>query len=153
MKRKLPLVLAVLVLACVALGLGAFPRVRRERVALMRLQNHVERAAAPDEPVLTDDRWLALAMRWAGSRAASHDVRIVHSNHGVEALTLGREAVLVARPQDALVHSLEAAGYRLTPETSDTPGASWDVAGDGSALCGHAEVRIFFLLPPGDATP
>jgi hypothetical protein len=145
MRRTLPLVLAVLILAWVALGLVALPHLRRERLALTRLQNHMERAAAPDEPVLTDDRWLALAMRWLGSRAASHPVSLVRGEGDVDALLHGREGVLVARPEDALLQWLQAAGYRLTP---DTDAASWDEAGEGSALCGHASVRIFFVLPP-----
>jgi hypothetical protein len=145
MKRNLPLVLAVVVLACVAMGVAALPHLRRERVSLVRLQNHIERAAAPDEPVITDDHWLALAIRWVGSRTASHPVSVVRGDRPLKALSPGGEAVLVAQPGDALVRSLQARGYTLTP---DSEGTSWDEAGDGSALCGHAGVRIFFVLPP-----
>jgi hypothetical protein len=153
MRGKLPLVLAGVVLVCVALGLGALPRLRRERLALIRLQNHIESAAAPDEPVLTDDRWLALAMRWTGSRAVTPPISVVGRDHGVEAFTRGRESLLVIRPQDPLVRSLRAAGYTLKSQTTDAAGTAWDVTGDGSGMCGHAGVRIFFVLPPAQATP
>jgi len=145
MKRNLPLMLAVLLLVSVVLGTAALPRLRRERVALVRLQNHIERAAAPDEPVLVDDRRLGWAIRWAGSREATHRLTMVRGDRGLDAALPGREVVLVARPGDALVSRLRAAGYSVTPDTSES---SWDQAGDGSALWGHAGVRIYFVLPP-----
>ena len=151
MKRNLPLVLAVLVLTGVAVGTASLPRLRRERLALVRLQGHMERSAAPDEPLLTDDRWLALGMRWVGLRMPGHAVSLAITVRDVENLPPGREAVLVARPQDALLRSLQSGGYTLTPETPDGLGVSWDETGDGTALCGHAGVRIFFVLPPGSA--
>jgi hypothetical protein len=147
MKRNLPLVLAVLLLVCVGLGTAALPCLLRERVALVRLQNHIERAAAPDEPVLLDDRWLGWAIRGAGSREATHRLTIVRGDYGLDAALPGREVVLVAHPGDALVSWLRADGYTVMPDTSES---SWDEAGDGSGLCGHAGVRIYFVLP---ATP
>ena len=144
-KRNLPLVLAVVLLCCVAVGIAALPWLRRERQMLIRLQHHIERAAAPDEPVLVDDRWLGWAVRWAGSRGSMPGVDVVRADRGPNKALPSREVVLVARPDDALVHSLRAAGYRLTPDASAT---TWDETGDGSGLCGHAAVRIYFVLPP-----
>jgi hypothetical protein len=139
-------VLAALFLGCLALGLWALPRLRAERKTLIYLQNHVELAAAPGEPVLVEDRWLGLAMRWVGSRAATHPVAVVRGDRLERA---PGEAVLIARPTDALVRQLREAGYRVTPEA--TGAIPWDETGDGSGLCGRASVRIFFVLPPGSA--
>ena len=149
-ESKLPVVLAALFLGCLALGLWALPRLRAEHKTLIYLQNHVELAAAPGETVLVDDRWLGLAMRWVGSRAATHPVAVVRGDRLERAEFPAGEAVLVARPDDALLHQLRVAGYRVTPEApvGDVP---WDAAGDGTGLCGRAAVRIFFVLPPGSA--
>jgi hypothetical protein len=94
-----------------------------------------------------DDRWLRFAMRWVGSRAATHPVAVVRGDRLERAEFPAGEAVLVARPDDALLHQLRVAGYRVTPEApvGDVP---WDAAGDGSGMCGRAAVRIFFVLPP-----
>ena len=146
---KLPVVLAALFLGCLALGLWALPRLRAERKTLIYLQNHVELASAPGEPVLVDDRWLGFAMRWVGSRAATHPVAVVRGDRLERAEFPAGEAVLIARPTDALVRQLQAAGYRVTAEAAGA--VPWDETGDGSGLCGRAAVRIFFVLPPGSA--
>ena len=148
-ESKLPVVLAALFLGCVAVGLWALPWLRAERKTLIYLQNHIELAAAPGEPVLVDDRWLGLALRWVGPRAATHPVAVVRSDRLERAEFPAGEAVLVARPDDALVRQLRAAGYRVTPEAAGA--VPWDAASDGSAMCGRAAVRIFFVLPPDSA--
>ena len=145
-ESKLPVVLAALFLGCVAVGLWALPRLRAERKTLIYLQNHIELAAAPGEPVLVDDRWLGLAIRWVGSRAATHPVAVVRGDRLERAEFPAGEAILVARPDDTLVRQLRAAGYRVTPEAAGA--VPWDAASDGSAMCGRAAVRIFFVLPP-----
>jgi hypothetical protein len=142
---KLPVVLAVALLGCVALVLAGLPWLRHQHKALLYLQNHVELAAAPGETVLVDDRCLGFMLGRMGSRMAGHPVTVVTS-------TTARgpgdgEAVLIARPDDPLLGSLRAKGYRVLPDASgDVP---WDPAGDGSGLCGRAAVRIFFVLPQG----
>ena len=88
-------------------------------------------------------------MRWVGSRAATHPVAVVRGDRLERAEFPAGEAVLIARPDDPLLRSLRAAGYRLTPEAAGV--VPWDEAGDGSGLCGRAAVRIFFVLPPGSA--
>jgi hypothetical protein len=142
-ESKLPLVLAVVLLACVGLALAGLPRLRREHQALIFLQNHVELAAAPGETVLVDDRCLRFLLGRVGSRLAGHPVAVTAA--GVRGLGSG-EAVLVARPDDPLLGSLRAAGYRVTSDASDD--VPWDPTGDGSGLCGRGAVRIFFVLPP-----
>jgi len=148
-ESKLPVVLAALFLGCLALGLWALPRLRAEHKTLIYLQNHVELAAAPGETVLVDDRWLGLGLRWMGSRAATHQVTVVRGDRLEKIEFPAGEAVLVARPDDALVRQLQAAGYRVTVEAAGA--VPWDKTGDGSGLCGRAAVRIFFVLPPGSA--
>jgi len=148
-ESKLPVVLAALFLGCLALGLWALPRLRAEHKTLIYLQNHVELAAAPGETVLVDDRWLGLGLRWMGSRAATHQVTVVRGDRLEKIEFPAGEAVLVARPDDALVRQLRAAGYRVTPEATGV--VPWDASGDGSGLCGRAAVRIFFVLPPDSA--
>jgi hypothetical protein len=143
-ESKLPVILALVLLGCVALALAGLPWLRREHEALIYLQNHVELAAAPGEPVLVDDRCLGFALGKIGSRLADHP-EAVFTAAGVRGLG-DQEAVLVARPGDPLLVSLRATGYRVTPDASgDVP---WDPTADGSALCGRAAVRIFFVLPP-----
>jgi hypothetical protein len=144
-ESKLPLVLAVVLLGCVALVVAGLPRLRREHKAMIFLQNHIELAAAPDEPVLVDDRCLGFVLRRIGSRLAGHPVVVVRAPGGDGLPDL--EVVLVARPDDPLLRALRTAGYQVTQDASgDTP---WDPAGDGAGMCGRAAVRIFFVLPPG----
>jgi hypothetical protein len=134
-------VFVVLLVLC-ALGAAGLRVVRREHHALVLLTHAVERAAAPDEPVLVEGGVLAQLI----SPVAHESLRaqmVVAKDEVVPASLLARpdEMVVVVVETSPLLGDLRRHGFVLTED------AVWNESGLVNQLPVRGAVRIYFAVP------
>jgi hypothetical protein len=134
-------VIFVSLLLIVAAGTVEFRILRREHFVVVRLQRSVERASAPGETVLVDNRWLAMLLH----TSSKSDLRqkLVVTKHGVvpDPVLVGHEEfVVVAGESDPILSSLRAKGFVLTQDRL------WDDSGLASKLPFCGTTHIYFAV-------
>jgi hypothetical protein len=134
-------IFVVLLLLC-ALGASVLRVVRREHRALVLLTHAVERAAAPEEPVLVEGSVLAELLRPV-AHAPLRDQMVVVRDEAVPASLLAQqdEMVVVAIATSPLLTELQRNGFTLTED------AVWDESGTANQLPLRGTVRIYFAVP------
>jgi hypothetical protein len=124
---------------------------KNQRYALKVMREGVEASTAPGEAVVVDDKLLAWALRRGSDGVLKDSVWTVPENVSAASLldrlakTGRREMVVVATPDDGLIHSLDAAGFTVAQEVGWVP---WDVGGTGRSLLGRGKKRIYFAVAP-----
>ncbi len=129
---------------------GGYREAKKQRYELKVLRETAEAAAAPGELVVVDDRLLGWALGRGGGGLLKPNLLVVDAETPASSLlnhlsASRREMVLLARPDDRLVESLDAAGFSVAQEVGWVP---WDPGATGRGLLGRSRVRIFFVVAP-----
>jgi hypothetical protein len=134
-------IFVVLLLLC-ALGAAGLRVVRREHHALVLLTHAVERAAAPEEPVLVEGGVLAQLIPPV-ARESLRAQMVVAKDDKVPASLLARqdEMVVVAVETSPLLFDLRRRGFVLTED------AVWTESGRVNQLPVRGAVKIYFAVP------
>ncbi len=133
----------------VTTAVALVPAVRRERGRLLILRNLIEQAAAPDETVLIESRWLDGYLRWKGSPALRQHLVYVHGNQlPGEVLTPPQEVLVVATEGSSLLSGLRSYGFVLTPDATQQ---HWNANGHAVVVPFGGAVQIYFAAPPSAA--
>jgi hypothetical protein len=141
-RRRTLYVLFFALLLLAAIGASGLRLARREHTILVRFRHHVERAAAPGELVLVDDKWLATLLH--PSVTSDLQQKLVVTAKGLDpaaVLSSREEFVLVTRDDDPMLGSLRQHGFVLTQD------AMWDESRLGEKLPIRGTVRIYFVAP------
>jgi hypothetical protein len=141
-RRRTLYVLFFALLLLAAIGAAGLRLVRREHAILVRFRHHVERASAPGEVVLVDDKWLAILLH----PSATSDLKqklVVTRKGSLPDWVLGshEEFVIVTRVDDPALKSLRQKGFVLTQDEM------WDGSGLATKLPARGTVRIYFAAP------
>jgi hypothetical protein len=134
-------IFAVLLVLC-ALGAAGLRVVRREHHALVLLTHAVERAAAPDEPVLVEGGVLAELLR--PSAPVELRAQMVVARDGTVPTSLlarQNEMVLVAVETSPLLGELRRSGFSMIEDPV------WSESGLMNDLPVSGAVRIYFAVP------
>jgi hypothetical protein len=134
-------IFVVLLLLCV-LGVAGLRVVRREHHALVLLTHAVERAAAPNEPVLVEGGVLAQLISPVARESLRAEM-VVAKDGKVPASLLARqdEMVVVAVETSPLLNDLRRKGFVLTED------AVWGESGMGNQFPVRSAVKIYFAVP------
>ncbi len=135
------MIFVVLLVLC-ALGAAGLRVVRREHHALVLLTHAVERAAAPDEPVLVEGGVLVQLLQPV-ARESLRAQMVVAKDETVPASLLTRqdELVVVAVESSLLLSDLRRKGFVLTED------AVWGESGIANQLPVRGAVKIYFAVP------
>lgn len=129
-------VVFLVLLLLIAVGVEAARSARQQRWALVILMFRIDAAAAPDEAVVLDDRWLAFEIRHGAP--AGLQVPLVVLQKPEDALRGEGEVVLVTTETDPALARLRSEGYGVLVDTMAVP----------SDLYAGRRVMVFFVTRP-----